>query len=87
MTLTPSTPLSTFLDASTATCPACARTLCRGCWVPLDPAEGRIEGECCALGRAIAVLQVRALLRSVRGGGAGLRGRGHLPPVKRLVEE
>ncbi|TNY17926.1 hypothetical protein DMC30DRAFT_419335 [Rhodotorula diobovata] len=65
MTLTPSTPLSTFLDASTATCPACARTLCRGCWVPLDPAEGRIEGECCALGRAIAVLQLLSALDAV----------------------
>ncbi|GAA5933474.1 hypothetical protein JCM3775_000705 [Rhodotorula graminis] len=65
--LAASTPLSTFLDATTTACPSCACTLCVGCWVPLgdnDP-EGRAAGECCAVGRAIAVFELLSALDAV----------------------
>ncbi|GAA5854336.1 hypothetical protein JCM9279_004724 [Rhodotorula babjevae] len=65
--LTASTPLSTFLDSTATTCPACACTLCIGCWVAPgdnDP-EGRAAGECCAVGRAIAVFELLSALDTV----------------------
>ncbi|GAA5912884.1 hypothetical protein JCM8208_002072 [Rhodotorula glutinis] len=65
--LVAATPLSTFLDAATTACPSCACTLCIGCWVPLadnDP-EGRTAGECCAVGRAVAVFELLSALDTV----------------------
>ncbi|GAA6023489.1 hypothetical protein JCM10207_006215 [Rhodosporidiobolus poonsookiae] len=63
--LTPTSTLASYLALGGATCPSCAKEVCRGCWGFLPNEEGTGAGECCAQGRVVVIFQLLAALDDV----------------------
>ncbi|GAA5932431.1 hypothetical protein JCM1841_000579 [Sporobolomyces salmonicolor] len=58
--LQPTSTSAEFLALGAANCKKCKKKICRGCWQPVQ-----VDGQCCAAGRAIVLLEILSALDTV----------------------